>query len=638
MRVRIREGLPVEEDMVRALEEFCDTKFLKSRNEMFLNKCPLCGDTDNRADGTQGAIAYSLTKNCLKCAKCGQAVGWKETLGGMGVEWEVEGRSTTNCGDFSAIAEQARQEMGEKRGEKKTEYVDHGDYKIPVNVAADHHVRRLMSPDSKVRPWLESRGFRFEPDYAEHLESAWAGECKAGWLVLLYRKPDGSIRGFKYRRIDEKEFWAQPGVQSEPYGIDDIDESNPTVTWVEGELDRETLRLVYGVPNVFSLPNGANSWKPEWSKYMKHARTCYIGTDSDEEGEKVAAKMFADLPSLGLPNLQEILRLRFVDGNEQRVKDANDALKGGATKEQIRVCYQDAEDPNLVQSERAEINSSGYFIRTGWTTYDEVSGGGCLSGEVTHLAGAPKSGKTTLVVDLHQRLADRGMKTGFVSLDMDTGKIIVRFAMALLGKDDSYFYRTEGKEREDLDSQMRVALSLHHKGLVLFTRDKRIPTYRDALSAIERMGRSGARLITVEDFLSLSVLLESETKGRTVYAGRRIITDLSQVATRCRCHIILVNHLKIDERGGQAYGAGQIGPAAQMNIHVTPERDKDGFTKATIAHIRENRFGSQADVDIAFSFVPGERRLQSGPPVRHKRHGPSRAKAPGNSGQSSLPF
>jgi predicted ATP-dependent serine protease len=327
-----------------------------------------------------------------------------------------------------------------------------------------------------------------------------------------------------------------------------------------------------------------------------------------------------------LPSLERTLRVRFKDGNGHPCKDANDAVTGkcdpqnpcyiGATVEDIRQAFADAEDPDLVTSERATANVTGRFVKSPWDSLNRVLGGGFLSGEVTHLAGAPKSGKTKLVLDLTSDLAGRGIKTGFVALDQDTSKIRIRFGMELLGMPDAHFYSSDGEDRESLIVRMDQAIAEAHKGNVLMTREQRITTYKSAISAVERMARAGAKLITVEDFLSLSAMLEGETKGKTIYAGRKIVTDLASVAQRCKAHVILINHLKVSEKGTQAYGDAQIGATAQVNMHVSARRDGMGKTTATVMHVRENRLGSTADVDIP--FMMGEnRRLWAGPPTKH---------------------
>lgn len=640
MRVRIQDGMPIDDDMVAALEAFSDTKHVEARQEIYLNQCPFCGSTDNRGNGVQGAISYSLRIHCLTCAKCGDSHGWVETLEALRIETERAGPSA------SQIASRMRV-VKPKKSEEDRQWVDHGDHGESTEVQAQLHVNRLMAKDSKVRAWLETRGFVLPSTYGENLKECWAGECAAGWLVMIYWDEDGSLRGFKYRNIETKEFSAQKGVQARPYGIHRIDPTFGALVIVEGELDCETLRIHYGIKNVISVPNGNNSWKDDWCKYARHATTVYIASDNDEAGEKCSKKIAESMPQHA-PTVSRILRVVFRDEANRQCKDANEALMGGSDKkhpaflETIRKCFTEAEDPDLVSSERAERNVTGYFIESGHSNWDSTSGGGFLIGEVTHIAGPPKSGKTTLVSDVHQKLSQRGIKNGFLPLDMSTSSIVVRMGMNLLNSTDAAFYRTAvgSEDRKKLLELMSEAMKVHHKGNFILTKDENVTTYKGALSVIERMARSGCKVITVEDYLSLSSLHELDTKGKVSYAGKRIIGDLAAIAKRGACHIILINHLK-DAEG--AYGAAQLGAVAQSNNVIEAIRDDSGNVKFIRMHVKDGRYCSMADVDIDFQFATTDRVLIASRPKRHQSGKAKKQAAPPRVAQSEaqragLPF
>lgn len=615
MIVRIENGVPVEADVVSALEGFTETKFIKSRRELFLHECPLCHDTDNRKDGTQGAISYSLEKNCVSCAKCGQSEGWVKVLAGINVEW-----STANTGpSLKSIAEMMRRSADEAKEEA---YVDHGDWKVPVDEAIKEHLERFLSLDGKVKPWLEARGFAFSDLYGEDIGSVWCGESKAGWLVIVYRDVAGGVRGFKYRNIVEKDFWAQKGVQEEPYGIHRITSSRSTLIIVEGELDAEAL-VQYGVENVISVPNGSNSWRDEWCAYASHAELVLIATDNDKEGELLAKSILESVPK-NMTTVKRIARVYFTNGVGVRVKDANQAMQEGASKDQIRTALLNAEDPDLTSIHLADQNVHASFIPTRWDNINYILGGGCLTGEVIHLAGKGKSGKTTIALDIHHNLAGTGVKSGFLPLDMNTSKIVTRFGMSLLGKTDSTFYATVpgSAERNGYIIEMRLAMEKFYGGKLIICNEKRISTYAEAMGAIERMGRGGCKLITVEDYLSLASMYDSESKGKNLFAGRKIIRDLTYIAERCESHIILINHLK-DNGDEEAYGASQIGAGAQASIYVTPVMGLDGRKKSVMLTFKNNRMSDMLNVSVELSLGL-DRILIAGPitvQTEKKNHG-----------------
>lgn len=632
--VRIVDGRPVVDDVISAFEALTDTKILRNRPEIHLHDCPFCKSTDNRGDGVQGAMSYSLEKHCFVCAKCGVAEGWKNTFEAFGIEWMVESSYADLGAEIRRMRSAGPTDQELPPSERKREFVDHGDYRLDKNTAAEQHALRLMADDSAVRKWLVSRGFSFMGDYATKVEKVWAGESKAGWLVLVYRNRDGSIRGFKYRNIVEKEFSAQSGAQDDFWGIEGLTDENSTVTIVEGELDQKITEIIAGAKNVLSLPNGGQSATEKFIAKVAHhlegKKLFFIATDNDPVGDAAAAALMQLLPKY-VKSLEQMRRVKFVDAKGEFVKDANDAVIGGATREILRGCFREASDPDLVDVEHADINTDGRFVKTYWASIDDTFGGGLLLGEVSHWAGGPKSGKTTALTGLHQNLSLHRIKSGFIALDQDSSKLSVRFGMTLLGKTDADYYNSEGADRAGYEQMFKQALGKYHGGRLSLSKAQRIREYADAMSSIERMAKSGCKVITVEDYLSLSAMLERITKGKSVFAGRRIATDLAEIADRCNCHIILVNHFK-DDLGNGAYGSGQIGPVVQANIHISADRDESGRVRSSILHIKENRFGPVADVDIPLSFTAGTRVLVAGPAKRHvdKSHRRRKSGSDGN--------
>jgi hypothetical protein len=138
---------------------------------------------------------------------------------------------------------------------------------------------------------------------------------------------------------------------------------------------------------------------------------------------------------------------------------------------------------------------------------------------------------------------------------------------------------------------------------------------------IERMARSGCRVISVEDYLSLATMLDRETKSRSAFSGGQIITDLAAIAERGGAHVVLINHTKPDEKNARSYGEGQIGAKAQSNLYVRSERDSAGRVQATVIHVKENRFNSQADVDIPFVLSVSDHTLVAGKIALHRSRG-----------------
>jgi hypothetical protein len=107
-----------------------------------------------------------------------------ETLEALRIETERAGPSASQIAGRMRIHKP-------KKAQEEEDWVDHGDNREGTEVQAQLHVNRLMAPGSKVRAWLETRGFVLPSTYGENLKECWAGECAAGWLVTTaYRQRD----------------------------------------------------------------------------------------------------------------------------------------------------------------------------------------------------------------------------------------------------------------------------------------------------------------------------------------------------------------------------------------------------------------------------------------------------------------
>lgn len=136
-------------------------------------------------------------------------------------------------------------------------------------------------------------------------------------IVFPYYE-NGELVAVKFRGKDDngkwKKFSMEPGGKLVFWGMDDCDFDMPLVI-TEGEMDALSLDEC-GIPNVVSLPNGAESlgcvdlcwdWLQKFSRY-------YIWTDSDEPGIKCRDEL---IKRLGVPRCQIVLTNR---------KDANEVL------------------------------------------------------------------------------------------------------------------------------------------------------------------------------------------------------------------------------------------------------------------------------------------------------------------------
>lgn len=81
------------------------------------------------------------------------------------------------------------------------------------------------------------------------------------------------------------------------------------------------------------------------------------------------------------------------------------------------------------------------FVSTGYPSLDEKLGGGLVTSGLITLAARPGTGKTTVALNIAERVAERGQAVLYVSLEMDSNQLWARRAAAFAGLNYSKLYR-----------------------------------------------------------------------------------------------------------------------------------------------------------------------------------------------------
>jgi twinkle protein len=246
--------------------------------------------------------------------------------------------------------------------------------------------------------------------------------------ILKYPGADGG----KPRYITSQE----AGCQHHVYGIDTVKKDSKIITVVEGEYDALAAHT-YRLPNVVSVPNGANgfgSWVEELNKYDK----IYLAFDNDKAGEDGASELARRLGN------SRCWRVRLP------LKDLNECLCAGLTGAELQKYFTDAEcysadaavslehvidkvDSLYASAEQAKGRSTGY------TRLDKMLGG-YRDAEVTVITGETGTGKTTFCLNALYQCIKKGEGVLICSTEVLVEKVMAK--LFSIHMEENFYDRT----------------------------------------------------------------------------------------------------------------------------------------------------------------------------------------------------
>lgn len=425
---------------------------IKNREPAFLQKapqringhtsyvCPACG---NGSGSTGSGIAldpHSKTKR-YKCFVCGLS----EDVIGL---WKISKSTQDDAEAFKGLYEYYGISV-ENQNQYKTEQYTHTHNSIHtsaytqedkmdyINTCAgratqtEYFKRRGLS-DETVRKYR----LGFDPSYKAGRSFWRAVIIPTGTSSYVARNTDETAgKDDRYRKTGKSQIYLKKTLQTatEPIFI------------TEGELDALSIIEAGGV--AVGLGSTANaSHLIAMVKETTPAQPLVLALDNDEDGQKTASKMAEELTAMEIPFY------RFNPYGE--AKDANGALMASRedlrkkireavdmAQEAVEVAKKEAEKAKEAEKEAYRKTSVGEglqdflnaikngedseFTPTGFHKLDSVLEGGLYDGLYT--VGAISSlGKTTLVLQIADQIAEAGNDVLIFSLEMPKRKLMAR--------------------------------------------------------------------------------------------------------------------------------------------------------------------------------------------------------------------
>ena len=362
--------------MAIKIQDYLEQKKIegKRRGDEFICNCPFCDDHEKKFQMN----LITGTFICNHANKCGVKGNFFEFQKKMGDKPEK------------------LNEKPFKNKEKKT-------YNLPTE-----DVPKMENKQIPVYKWLKARGFNDETIQHFHIGA------KENTVILPFYR-NGQLINIKYRDIlDKKAMRMTKDGEHILFNRDNV--TSDTLIITEGEFDAMALHQ-YGIEAV-SVPNGASgmAWiEREWD-FLETFDKILICFDQDDAGKEGASKVAV---KLGLWNCSLV---------ELPMKDANECLLKGVSKEIVEHCFDDTIElvpatlvsPTDFNDKIQTLFAMGTRLfgdSTPWSELDSVLKG-WRGSETTIWTGRNGAGKSTVLNQIVLDAAGKGKRCCIYSGEM----------------------------------------------------------------------------------------------------------------------------------------------------------------------------------------------------------------------------
>ncbi len=326
---------------------------------------------------------------------------------------------------------------------------------------ANARIRKVLRvSEHDTRDWFEVKGGETQLAMGNHLlgvepaawrenRPSWAGE----WVDPTRNTPDEA------KRLESP----VPSVRR--------------VLVTEGQWDAMTAWQI-GLPNVLSVPNGANSVDVNGLlRFVPSDAEVWLAVDMDAQGDRCAEAFFAQLGG------DRLKRLNLP------VKDLNDWLKDNpslSAEDVLATAVDKPKKSQWVDLMEPELALPSEIVATApWTLLNTRLGGGFRGGQTTGLLAPSGTGKTTLANNIIVHLLKQRVKVGLIALEgarCEVTSTLVRQA--------------KGWIRPDMDEE----LPGYMKNLLLSHLSGKVVTLTQTIEEAEQMMKDGAKMVVVDNW------------------------------------------------------------------------------------------------------------------------------------------
>lgn len=293
-------------------------------------------------------------------------------------------------------------------------------------------------------------------------------------------------------------------------------------------------------------------------------------------------------------------------------KDSADAL--ARAREVLQdIATMEEEDSLITPAKQAEIlrdlvenkaQDDASVIPTGYPTLDSYIGGGLKRGELIIVAARTSVGKSTYAENIAEKIAYRGGRVLFCSIEMSPKQMMYRFAVrsGMLSRSALEFGISTDSDRAALERLIKTRSALP---FTLY--DAPMATASTIRGQVARLKLEvGQPDLVVIDYLQLMADI-SDKDGKEHLRIGKITKALKHLAREYNVPVILISQLNrnVEYRGGEPKLAdlresGRIEEDADLIIMLWEMDRPDALGNVTQGKIAKNRQGPQEKIPMVF--------------------------------------
>lgn len=278
--------------------------------------------------------------------------------------------------------------------------------KPPPDKAVQYHT--ALMEHQKAFDYLIGRGLNLET--ITHFKIGYGKAGDKEWITIPYFE-GGVLINIKYRTLPPlpKEFKRFKDAKSALFNRDCLKGSDEVII-TEGEFDVISC-WQNGYTNAVTGSNGCSSFDPEWIDALNDVKKIYLWYDNDEAGRKASDELAA---RLGIDRCHFIRLEGYKDANEYFSVNDGIELEEVATQKPIDNVISFYDSVFKIFEHEKELSSE---IKMPWGNVNKLVGA-VEAGDLITLSAVPKTGKTTLALNIATYNAKRGYPVLVYCLEM----------------------------------------------------------------------------------------------------------------------------------------------------------------------------------------------------------------------------